>query len=75
MMSAGYDVLYDDRDARPGVKFADGDLYGIPHRVVLSDRGLDAGTLEYKGRQDPEPQHVKQTEFLDFLARKMTNAV
>lgn len=74
MMSAGYAVLFDDRDARPGVKFADTDLYGIPHRVVLSDRGLDSGTLEYKGRLDKEPKHVKQTEFLDFLARTVTNA-
>ncbi len=74
MMSAGYAVLFDDRDARPGVKFADTDLYGIPHRVVLSDRGLDSGTLEYKGRLDKEPKHVTQTEFLDFLARTVTNA-
>lgn len=75
MESAGYRVLFDDRDARPGVKFADMDLYGIPHRVVLSDRGLDAGTLEYKGRQESEAQHINQTEFLDFLARAVTNAV
>ncbi len=75
MQSAGYAVLFDDRDVRPGVKFADMDLYGIPHRIVLSDRGLDAGTLEYKGRLDAEPQQINQTEFLDFLARTVTNAI
>lgn len=75
LKTAGYDVLFDDRDARPGVKFADIDLYGIPHRVVLSDRGLDSGTLEYKSRSAKESQNVKQTEFLDFLARTVTNAV
>ncbi len=75
MESAGYRVLFDDRDARPGVKFADMDLYGIPHRVVLSDRGLDAGTLEYKARLEDEARHINQTEFLDFLARAVTNAV
>ena len=75
LVTAGYEVIFDDRDARPGVKFADIDLYGIPHRVVLSDRGLDSGTVEYKGREDEQAEHIKQTEFLDFLARRVTNAV
>ncbi|NNF51163.1 MAG: proline--tRNA ligase [Gammaproteobacteria bacterium] len=75
LTTAGYEVLFDDRDARPGVKFADIDLYGIPHRVVLSDRGLDSGTLEYKARDQEQAEHIKQTEFLDFLARTITNAV
>jgi ABC-type cobalamin/Fe3+-siderophores transport system ATPase subunit len=44
-------VLLDDRDARPGVKFADAELLGIPHRIVVSDRGLDAGRLEYRHRR------------------------
>ncbi len=50
LQSAGYVVLFDDRDARPGVKFADIDLYGIPHRVVLSERGLD---VRHPGIQGP----------------------
>jgi prolyl-tRNA synthetase len=50
--AAGIDVLLDDRDARPGVKFADSELMGIPHRLVIGDRGLAAGLLEYRHRQD-----------------------
>ncbi len=46
----GIEVLLDDRDARPGVKFADAELLGIPHRLVISERGLDAGTIEYRQR-------------------------
>lgn len=51
LQSRGFDVLLDDRDARPGVKFADAELLGIPHRIVVSDRGLDAGRLEYRHRR------------------------
>jgi prolyl-tRNA synthetase len=49
--AAGIDVLYDDRDARPGVKFADAELLGIPHCVVIGDRGIAAGKLEYRHRR------------------------
>jgi prolyl-tRNA synthetase len=51
LLEAGVDVLLDDRDARPGVKFADTELIGIPHRLVISDRGIDAGKLEYRHRR------------------------
>jgi prolyl-tRNA synthetase len=51
LRAAGLDVLYDDRDARPGVKFADAELLGIPHRLVVAERGLDAGRLEYRSRR------------------------
>ncbi len=51
LRSAGVEVLLDDRDARPGVKFADAELIGIPHRVVVSERGIDAGRLEYRHRR------------------------
>ncbi|HEX9140233.1 MAG TPA: proline--tRNA ligase [Steroidobacteraceae bacterium] len=51
LCEAGVEVLYDDRDARPGVKFADAELLGIPHRVVIAERGLQAGTLEYRHRR------------------------
>ncbi len=50
--AAGIDTLYDDRDARPGVKFADAELIGIPHCIVVGDRGIAAGKLEYRGRRD-----------------------
>jgi prolyl-tRNA synthetase len=58
LLQQGIDVLMDDRDERPGVLFADMELIGIPHRVVLSERGLAAGTAEYKGRRDEKPQDV-----------------
>jgi prolyl-tRNA synthetase len=51
LCEAGIEVLYDDRDARPGVKFADAELFGIPHRLVVAERGLQAGTLEYRHRR------------------------
>ncbi len=51
LQQAGVDVLLDDRDARPGVKFADAELMGIPHRLVISDRGIDSGNLEYRHRR------------------------
>ena len=51
LQQSGIDVLLDDRDARPGVKFADAELMGIPHRLVISDRGIDSGKLEYRHRR------------------------
>jgi len=51
LTAVGIEVLLDDRDARPGVKFADAELIGIPHRIVVSERGLDAGRLEYRHRR------------------------
>ncbi|SFM52266.1 proline--tRNA ligase [Marinobacter zhejiangensis] len=67
LRQAGYDVLLDDRNERPGVKFADMELIGIPHRFVVSDRGLSAGTLEYKGRRDADKQDIAVTDALSFL--------
>ena len=63
----GLEVLLDDRDARPGVKFADAELIGIPHRVVVSDRGLEAGELEYRHRRDEESRNLKREEALKLL--------
>ncbi|MGQ0653920.1 MAG: proline--tRNA ligase [Betaproteobacteria bacterium] len=57
-LAAGIDVLLDDRDERPGVLFADMDLIGVPHRVVLSERGLAAGSVEYKGRREEKPRDI-----------------
>ena len=48
----GVDVLLDDRGERPGAMFADWELIGVPHRVVISERGMKDGTLEYQGRRD-----------------------
>ena len=51
-------MLLDDRDARPGVKFADAELIGIPHRLVVGDRALEAGKLEYRHRRDSESTEI-----------------
>ncbi|MFL1405466.1 proline--tRNA ligase [Marinobacter sp. M1N3S26] len=67
LRQAGFDVLLDDRNERPGVKFADLELMGLPHRIVVSDRGLTAGTLEYKGRRDADKQDVAVEDILPFL--------
>lgn len=70
LQAAGLEVLFDDRDVRPGVKFADAELIGIPHRLVISERGLDAGELEYRHRRDSESKMMKRDTALDFLAAK-----
>jgi prolyl-tRNA synthetase len=67
----GVDVLLDDRDERPGVLFADMDLIGVPHRVVLSERGLAAGNAEYKGRRDEKPGDVPLAEIASLLLKKL----
>ena len=58
LATAGIEVLFDDRQVRPGVMFADSELIGIPHRIVIGDRGLDAGTVEYRHRRDAESADV-----------------
>lgn len=63
----GLAVLLDDRKARPGVMFADAELIGIPHRLVISDRGLAAGELEYRHRSDDESRNLKREEALKLL--------
>jgi prolyl-tRNA synthetase len=71
LAAAGIDVLLEDRDERPGVLFADMDLIGVPHRFVLSERGLAAGSAEYKGRRDGAPQNVPLAEAARFLAGRL----
>jgi prolyl-tRNA synthetase len=68
---AGIEVLYDDRDARPGVKFADAELLGIPHRIVVGDRGLKAGTLEYRHRRASESEDFPQHAALEFIRARL----
>jgi len=64
---AGMDVLLDDRDARPGVKFADAELFGIPHRVVVSERGLASGRLEYRHRRAEASEEFPGESAVEFL--------
>jgi len=71
LTAAGFDVLFDDRNTRPGVMFADMELIGIPHRVVLGERGLDEGNIEYKGRRDTEAVHVPLQDLAGFLRDKV----
>ncbi len=58
LLAAGVEVLYDDRNLRPGVMFNDMELIGIPHRVVVGERGLDAGTLEYRARTSESSEDI-----------------
>ena len=74
LAAAGYDVLLDDRNGRPGVKFADIELIGIPHRIVIGERSLKEGKLEYKGRRDSDATEVEQAGILDFVASKIQQA-
>ncbi|MEN8261606.1 MAG: proline--tRNA ligase, partial [Pseudomonadota bacterium] len=67
MLDAGIDVLFDDRKARAGFMFADMELIGIPHRVVLGDRGLDSAMVEYRGRRDTESREIPMGEIIAFL--------
>ena len=69
LTAAGYDVLLDDRNERPGVKFSDIELTGIPHRIVIGEKGLDAGTFEYKGRRDEESSNLSKEELLAKIAK------
>ncbi|MDX1481961.1 MAG: proline--tRNA ligase [Woeseiaceae bacterium] len=67
LTDAGHDVLFDDRDARPGVKFADAELIGVPHRLVVSEKGLANGELEYRHRRDSEAVVCPRDEALARL--------
>jgi prolyl-tRNA synthetase len=73
LSAAGFEVVLDDRDARPGVKFADDELIGIPHRIVIGDKGLERGVLEYKRRRDGLAADVPMTEVAAFLRDKRSN--
>ena len=71
LTAAGIEVLLDDRDARPGVKFADAELLGIPHRLVVAERGLEAGKLEYRHRRDTESTEFPAGEALAFMRSRL----
>ena len=70
LVARGVEVLLDDRDARPGVKFADAELIGIPHRLVISDRGIDSGSLEYRHRRAAENEAWPIAEIIDRLLER-----
>ncbi|MFC2974095.1 proline--tRNA ligase [Azotobacter bryophylli] len=73
LTAAGYEVLFDDRDKKtsPGVKFADMELIGIPHRIVVSERGLAEGNLEYKGRRETDAQAIPAADVMAFLRNRI----
>ncbi|HWW32611.1 MAG TPA: proline--tRNA ligase [Steroidobacteraceae bacterium] len=71
LTDAGIEVLLDDRDARPGVKFADAELLGIPHRLVVAERGLEAGKLEYRHRRDTQSTEFPAAEALGFVRARL----
>ncbi len=71
LLAAGYDVLLDDRDERPGVKFADSELIGIPHRVVVGERGLEAGKLEYRHRRAEAAEEFPLADAMATLRAKL----
>ena len=61
----------DDRDERPGVMFADLELIGIPHRIVIGERGLKEGMVEYKGRRDAEVQQVPLQDIVKIVQSRL----
>jgi prolyl-tRNA synthetase len=71
--AAGIDVLLDDRDARPGVKFADSELMGIPHRIVIGDRTLAAGKLEYRHRRETESTEIPAEDPVGYIRHKLNS--
>lgn len=70
----GVDVFMDDRNERPGSKFADIELIGIPNRIVISDRGIKNGTLEYKGRTDADNQDIALDSAVEFILKQLGKA-
>jgi prolyl-tRNA synthetase len=71
LQAAGVDVIVDDRGERPGVMFADWELIGVPHRVVIGERGLKEGSLEYQGRRDAAATPVALAGMADFIRDKL----
>ncbi len=71
LQSAGVDVIVDDRGERPGVMFADWELIGVPHRVVVGERGLKEGKLEYQGRRDAAATAVPAAEVVEFVKARL----
>ena len=70
--AAGIDVVLDDRDARPGVKFADAELIGIPHRIVIGDRSLAGGKLEYRHRRATQSTEIPAEDAVAYVRDQMS---
>jgi prolyl-tRNA synthetase len=71
LQAAGIDVILDDRGERPGAMFADWELIGVPHRIVIGERGLKEGKLEYQGRRDSAATGVLVADMVDFIQKKL----
>ncbi len=71
LQQAGIDVLLDDRKERPGVMFADIELIGIPHRIVIGDRSLDKGVVEYKTRRETDAQEIPVDQIVDHIRQQL----
>ena len=71
LLALGVDVILDDRGERPGAMFADWELIGVPHRVVLSDRGLKEGQVEYQHRRDTEATKLAAADVLGHLKQRL----
>jgi prolyl-tRNA synthetase len=72
LLNAGVDVLLDDRGERPGVMFAEADLMGIPHRIVVGERGINEGQVEYKARQDDDVQNIHLSKIIAYITEKLS---
>jgi prolyl-tRNA synthetase len=71
LTAAGIDVLLDDRDVRPGFMFADMELIGIPHRIVVGEKGLDSGSVEYRGRRETENSMIEIDNIVSVLRERL----
>jgi prolyl-tRNA synthetase len=71
LQAAGIEVLLDDRDERPGSMFADMELIGIPHRIVVGERGLKEGNIEYQGRRDEKSQAIPLQNAVKLVQSKL----
>ena len=71
LVEAGFEVIFDDRKVRPGFMFSDMELIGIPHRIVLGDRGLDKGMVEYRGRKDTDNSDIPLNDIIQHLKERV----
>jgi len=75
LQDAGIEVLLDDRKERPGVMFSDAELIGIPHRLTFGERGLDAGTIEYRTRRDSENTDIQLNDVTNFIKNQLAHSI
>ena len=74
LTAAGFEVLLDDRDERPGIMFADMELAGIPHRIVIGERGLKDGNVEYQARVETKARAVSLAEAVEFMKSELSSS-